>query len=364
MARRNSRLSVLHVDDDPAMRRAVARVLAGAGFRVAGEADGPAGLAAARATRPDLVILDVDLPGLSGFEVCVRLRADPATRRLPVLHLSAARIDVRDRVQGFEGGADAYLVQPVAPGELVAVARALARRDARKAEARRSAAGAREGAVREEALRVAAQLLRAPLSAIGINASGLADGSADPVARARARAVVDAHAAAARALADLAELSFLEAHSALLPLESRTARRLVDTAVERLERSRDGIAPAVEIEGEPALRCDPGRVEGALAALLDRAARGSAPRVPPRIVVRAEGEHVHFRIEGGDPPTDEERAHVDGALWSAGVRRQEPRIPELALVRAAVQAHGGRIWFDREGSAVNLTVPTAPFASR
>ena len=68
------------------------------GFVVDEADDGEAALAAFLRVRPDLVILDVDLPDLSGFEVCARLRADPPTRRVPVLHLSGARVEVPDRV--------------------------------------------------------------------------------------------------------------------------------------------------------------------------------------------------------------------------------------------------------------------------
>lgn len=360
MARRRAKLSVLHVDDDPAVRRAVARILGGAGFRVASEPDGPAGLAAARAIRPDLVILDVDLPGLSGFEVCVRLRADSATRRLPVLHLSAARIDVRDRVQGLEGGADAYLVQPVEPAELVAVAHALARRGARRPDPRRTTADAWDA--REDTVRLAAQLLRAPLSVIAINASGLADGSDDPVGRARAQAVLDAHGAAARALAELAELAFLDSRAALLPLEGRTPRQLVDAAVERLGRARDAVAPRVDVPDEPALRCDPGRVEAALAALLERAVDATGP-AGARIGARREGDAVHFQVEGGAPATEEERALLQQSFWSVRGRRPQQRVPALALVRAVVQAHRGQVWFDVGDAAVHLILPTSPIVA-
>lgn len=363
MTRRRSIPTVLHVDDDPAVRWAVARMLGPAGFRVVPEADGPAGLAAARRARPDLVILDVDLPGLSGFEVCARLRADALTRRVPILHLSGARIDLRDRVHGLEGGADAYLVQPVAAEELVAVARALVARSPRRAEARRAPGG--DGATREEAVLLAAQLLRAPLSAIAINASGLVSGALDPVLRARAGAIADAQGAAARVLSELTELAYLESHRLLLPLEARTPRQLVDAAVERVRQTREGaVSVALVAPSDPALRCDPGRLEGALAALLLRAIRGAAPGVTVELAAHPEGDDVHFCVVGGAPATEVEHDQVETAFWSARVRRQDPRVPELALVRAVVLAHRGRIWFDRDRPAVHVTVPTSPIAAR
>src|SRR5204863_249175 len=88
---------------------------------------------------PDLVVLDVNLPDMSGFEVCRRLRADPATRSVAVIHLSAVYASSENRSEGLEQGADAYLVKPVEPRELMATARALLRIRAAEEAARRAA---------------------------------------------------------------------------------------------------------------------------------------------------------------------------------------------------------------------------------
>jgi PAS domain S-box-containing protein len=77
--------------------------------------------------RPDLVVLDVKLPDISGYEVCRQIKSTEATARVPVLHLSAALVTIEARVTGLEGGADGYLVQPVDPEELIATIGALLR---------------------------------------------------------------------------------------------------------------------------------------------------------------------------------------------------------------------------------------------
>ncbi|WP_019631414.1 fused response regulator/phosphatase [Actinomadura atramentaria] len=84
----------------------------------------------------DLVVLDVRLPDLSGVEVCERIKADPATAALPVVHISATAVDVADRTQGLRRGADAYLVDPIDPGEFLATVDAVLRyyRARRRAE--------------------------------------------------------------------------------------------------------------------------------------------------------------------------------------------------------------------------------------
>ena len=118
--------TILHVDDDEANRYAVTRSLVNAGFEVAEAVDGTSALRAA-AGRPDLIILDVRLPDIDGFEVCRRIKRDPSTAGIPVLHLSASFISGEAKAHGLDGGADGYLVRPVEPVELIATVKALLR---------------------------------------------------------------------------------------------------------------------------------------------------------------------------------------------------------------------------------------------
>ena len=116
---------ILVVDDDPKMLSLMRRGLSFDGYAVELAADGEEALRSARESAPDLVVLDVMLPGLDGVEVCRRLRAgDPD---LPILMLTA-KGRVPDRVAGLDAGADDYLVKPFAFDELLARIRALLRR--------------------------------------------------------------------------------------------------------------------------------------------------------------------------------------------------------------------------------------------
>jgi signal transduction histidine kinase len=117
---------ILVVDDTADNRYVAAKWLERAGFRVALASTGEEALALARRD-VDLVVLDVHLPDLHGFEVARKLKSDPATNHLPVLHLSAKHIGPHDRITGLEAGADAYLTQPIIPEELIANVRALLR---------------------------------------------------------------------------------------------------------------------------------------------------------------------------------------------------------------------------------------------
>jgi two-component system, OmpR family, response regulator MprA len=116
---------VLVVDDDPPLRRMLERTLAAEGYDVSVAADGGAALAEAERAAPDVIVLDVAMPGFDGLAVARRLRGkgDPT----PILMLTA-RDAVPDRVAGLEAGADDYLVKPFAVEELIARLRALTRR--------------------------------------------------------------------------------------------------------------------------------------------------------------------------------------------------------------------------------------------
>jgi PAS domain S-box-containing protein len=128
-----SRHTVLVVDDNPATRYSTARVIRAAGFQASEAGTGGEALELA-GLQVSAVVLDVHLPDIDGFEVCRRIRADPATASLPVIHLSGAFVRNEDKVTGLNAGADAYLVHPVEPAVLIATLQALIR--ARMAEDR------------------------------------------------------------------------------------------------------------------------------------------------------------------------------------------------------------------------------------
>ena len=146
------RLSILVVEDNAALRAGIAALFESHGHRADFAADGRTGLALALAHTPDVVVLDLGLPGLDGITVCARLRAQ-ADRHVPVLMLTA-RDALDDKLKGFDAGADDYLVKPFAGSELVARCLALARRH-RVGEPHRLAIGTlaidrRTGAVTRE----------------------------------------------------------------------------------------------------------------------------------------------------------------------------------------------------------------------
>ncbi|MBW8772830.1 MAG: response regulator, partial [Gemmatimonadetes bacterium] len=118
---------ILVVDDEPDITALVAYHLAKAGYRVSTAANGPDALKAAREERPDIVILDVMLPGVSGYDVLDELRRREETRDVGVILLTARR-EEPDRIRGLTLGADDYLTKPFSPHELALRVSALLRR--------------------------------------------------------------------------------------------------------------------------------------------------------------------------------------------------------------------------------------------
>lgn len=119
--------TVLLVDDTPSKRYVLASWLSRGGYQVIEAATGRAALERFGAGGIDLVLLDVRLPDMSGFEVCEAIKSDPVYGTTPVIHVSAAAIHSIDRTHGLERGADAYLIEPIDPDELLATVAAILR---------------------------------------------------------------------------------------------------------------------------------------------------------------------------------------------------------------------------------------------
>jgi two-component system, OmpR family, phosphate regulon response regulator PhoB len=116
--------AVLVADDDADIRDLLAFKLGQSGYKVITAADGPSALAAAAMQLPDLAVLDVTMPGMSGIDVCRALREDPATTGMAIIVLTA-RAQEADVQAGFDAGADDYVAKPFSPRELASRVEAL-----------------------------------------------------------------------------------------------------------------------------------------------------------------------------------------------------------------------------------------------
>lgn len=134
----NSSFRILTVDDNEAIRYTLVRSLRDAGFQVVEARNGSEALVLA-AENPDLITLDVNLPDVHGFDLCRKLKGNPETAHIPILHLSSTFIDAESRVSGLASGADAYLAEPIDRAELVATIGALLRLKNAELQARQQA---------------------------------------------------------------------------------------------------------------------------------------------------------------------------------------------------------------------------------
>ena len=112
------RKRILLADDDAALRRLIRATLGDSDFHLLEASDGSIALDLARKETPSLIVLDVNMPGLDGFEVCRRLKADPATSDIKVVMLTARGSEV-DRLEARNAGADEYFVKPFSPVQLL-----------------------------------------------------------------------------------------------------------------------------------------------------------------------------------------------------------------------------------------------------
>ncbi|MFN7209648.1 MAG: response regulator [Aggregatilineales bacterium] len=120
---------ILIVDDDIDSLKLIGLMLQRQGYEVVAASHGGQAIARAAAELPDLIILDVMMPDLDGYEICRRLRANPTTQRIPIIMFTAKTL-IDDKVQGFEAGADDYLAKPTHPAELASRVKALLLRSA------------------------------------------------------------------------------------------------------------------------------------------------------------------------------------------------------------------------------------------
>ena len=179
---------VLNVDDYESARYARTRALRAAGFDVIEAGTGREALDVAQSRRPHAIILDVNLPDMSGFEVCRLLKASDATNAIPIVYLSASAISPADRVGGLDVGAEAYLIDPIDVPVLVATVNAVMRN--RRAESEREQILDRATAARAEAeaanrtkdeiLATLSHEMRGPLNTIVGWAAMLRGGRLDP----------------------------------------------------------------------------------------------------------------------------------------------------------------------------------------
>ena len=368
---------VVLVDDDEASRYAVARVLRAEGLEVHEVASGREALAAA-ATGADLVLLDVRLPDLNGFDVCRAMRQHDATRRIPIVHLSACYTGDPDKLRGLDSGADAYLVHPVHPTVLVATVNGFVR--ARRAEAalrdseaRFTAVFDRERAAREEAetanrskdlfLAVLSHELRTPLNVIVGWAQVLKTVCSDDPHVRQAIAAIERNADVQNQLiGDLLDVSRITSGKLTLDRQAFAPASAVDAALASLDAmARDRGVTIVRHDGSELglVSWDRGRLTQVVWNLVGNAIKFSDPGGTVRVTLSRGADGVVV-LEVADQGRGIAPDFMP-VVFTRFAQQQSESGPQqglglgLAVVKHLVDAHGDRVEAESGGDGQGAT---------
>jgi len=356
---------ILLADDNADMRGYVKRLL-GRHWSVDAVADGAAALAAARARVPDLVLTDVMMPGLDGVQLLRALRADPRTRTVPVILLSA-RAGEESRVEGLEHGADDYVIKPFSGRELVArvnahLETARLRRDALcREEAARGEAEAANRA-KDDFLAVLSHELRTPLTTVTAWVRMLREGRVPEPEMSRALEVIDRNVQfQVRLIDDLLDVSRIATHRLTANLSRVELAPLVAAAVDALQHQAltAGVKLAADIEAFPeVVRGDAGRLQQVVANLVTNALKftpaGGAVTVRVR---RRGGLAILTVVDTGEGIPAHVLPRVFDRFWQrdATAHRLGGLGLGLAIVRHIVELHHGTVQAASDGPGRGAT---------
>lgn len=364
---------LLVVEDDPALLQGITDLLEMNGYGVWGAPDAVAALALLENERPDLILSDIMMPGIDGYELYERVRQNPALAAVPFIFLTA-RGDKTDVRRGKELGADDYITKPFEEADLLAAVRGkLARRRALDASREEELAQLKRGI-----LATLSHEFRTPLTYV-INYADLLDKGEGEVSPEEFRQFMQGIRKGAdrlhRLVVDFITLVELQTGEARTVLQFRRrwiddmgpwlrilGKRYVETA-----RAR-GLALAIDVpDGLPALQIDEEYLANALGRLLDNAIKFSRPD-SQRVALRARAEPDALRIEVEDDGIGIQEADVP-ALFRMFTQLDRTRMEQqgsgsgLAICKGLVELHAGRVSLRSTpgvGSTFTVWLPLRP----
>ncbi len=370
---------VLVVDDHDSSRFAKVQFVRRAGYRVLEAATGRDAVTIGREEGPDLVLLDVNLPDISGIEVCRLLKQGGTLPPAQVLQLSSTATTDADRIRGLEGGADAYLTEPVNPEIILATIESLLR--VRRAEQALADAARREREAREEAeranrfkdefLATLSHELRTPLNAMVGWIWHLRHAPHDAAGRDRALDGLERSTSLqARLINDLFDVSRINRGKVDLDLTRVDLERVVSSAVEAAEPAARAKAVRIDVSTTPAFVLgDSARLHQIVMNLLTNSIQFSAQGQVIQVTLATEGSDPVLRVrdegQGIEPAL---LPHVFDAFrqGETGTTRRHGGLGlGLAIVHQLVGLHGGTVQAHSEGrdQGATFTVRLPPSQS-
>ncbi|HEY2745899.1 MAG TPA: hybrid sensor histidine kinase/response regulator [Polyangia bacterium] len=329
---------ILVVDDDADNRLGYVALLREVGYRVREASDGVSCLQAVEARAPALILLDVSMPGLDGFETLRRLRAGPATRDIPVILVTGHRVDAESVGAGLELGAEEYLQKPVRPAELRARIRALLKLAAARRELE---------ALKRDQTAMLVHDLKQPLAIIALRAEFIEDEEPDGEMKQSAHAIRNACRQMETLINSVLELSRVEAgHMTLTRVPAALDEVVAATVAEMRDLAvRRGVTLDVRAEAAADAVIDRAKIVQVMQNLVGNALKFTPPGGRIDVGVgRAAGEAV-VTVEDSGPGFGDADT---GALFDRWHQTKAGRAVGgsglgLAIARAIVEAHGGCI---------------------
>ena len=360
--------TILVVDDEDAARFVKAQILRRAGFKVLEAATGGTALQISETTPVDVVVLDVHLPDIHGFDVCRRLKEQTAPG-VQVLQISSTAITDADQVRGLQAGADVYLTEPVGPDVLVATVRSLLR--IRRSELALADALEREQRARKEAeeanrlkddfLAALSHELRTPLNAImgwvwQLDRDGLA-----PSTRARALESLKRNTRIqAQLINDLLDVARISKGKLQLDLRPYDLKKIVEAAVETAREAASRKNTRLELEAQSTMIIgDASRLNQVISNLLSNAIQFTPEggRVSVSVAVEDDTAVVQVRDNGiGIEPEFLPSVFDRFRQAQGGLSRKHGGLGlGLAIVRQLVELHGGQVSAESPGAGQGST---------
>ncbi len=348
---------ILIVDDYPPGLYARTKVLRQAGFSVLQSATGAEALKIVDEHSPALILLDVNLPDISGFEVCQRVKKNPKTAHTTVVHVSASNTQTDHQVRGLDSGADCYLVEPVDPTVLVATIKAFLRARTAEDSLRQS---------NEELERFAyfvAHELNEPLRTIATHTQLLQrklTGVSDPTISECVQFVVDGALNMRSFIDDI--LRYSQATHVSSDMRVISLEVILSQVITHLGTSIQSSGARITSDPLPTLAADP-RIEHVFQNLISNAIKYRRKDVAPEIHISARQEGDAWIIAVRDNGIGI-KAEYQQRIFQAFRRLHGKEISGngigLALCQKVIEARGGRIWVDSEpgaGSTFYFTLP-------
>jgi len=364
----DERPNILVVDDNPANLQLLSGMLKRSGFKARPAPSGELALQAARSAPPDLILLDVSMPGMDGYELCRNLKADEALREIPVLFISAHG-ETTDKVKGFAAGGVDYVTKPFQFEEVEA-------RVAAHIELRRQKRQIQESLdklrrledLRDSLVHMIVHDLRSPLMGLSgcIQALELTEGQA--LSEGGRKLLLEARSTADRLtemVSSLLDVSRMEAHALKLSPCDCDLSDLILITVKKMEalQSRREVTTALP-EGPLKVTCDRDLIHRVIQNLLTNAYQFTPEASHIRVGATHESQVVTVSIEDDGPgiPLEyhEKIFEKFGQAETRTKRRKYTTGLGLTFCKLAVEAHGGRICVESEpghGSRFWFTLP-------